>query len=108
MPEASEDSGSKNDIERQEVAATILFVDIVDSLEMANYLSPGSYDDVLKEFYEIAGQAIARYVEFGICEVTPEDVDIRGDEVCILLHSGELKSDVAGALGLACDLRPKA
>lgn len=107
MPQASDESSSNSDIERQEVAATVLFVDIVDSLEMANYLTPTAYDDVLNEFYEIAAQAIARYVEFGVCQPALQDIAIRGDEVCVVLHSGDLKSDVEGALGLASEIKVK-
>ena len=107
MPQDSEHPGASNEVERQQVAATILFVDIVDSLGMANYLSPASYDDVLSEFYEITGQAVARHVEFGGGEVGLEDIIIRGDEVCILFHSGELRSDIEGALGLASEIKVK-
>lgn len=81
------------------VNATILFVDIVDSTELANYWDLKKYNDFLNEFQErmLAGISLWRS---GI-----KKVEIAGDELLVLYHSGDTKADIVNAIVLAVNLK---
>lgn len=97
--------GTDNPSSLRRLTATILFADIVGSLELANYLDALAYEKVLREWHEVATAAVRLCAERELCRLAPGDVSIRGDELCVLFHSGDLRQDITGALTVAAEVK---
>jgi class 3 adenylate cyclase len=79
----------------KKVTATILFVDIMDSMELANYWSDKKYNDFLNEYQwrmltqiELAGKK-------GIT-----DIKVVGDELAVFYSSQDIVADIIRAIDL--------
>ena len=81
------------------VTATILFVDIMDSMEMANYWDTRKYGDFLNEFQRI--------MQRGICiwETGIRQVKLAGDELVVFYCSKDIAEDILNAIQLANTLK---
>jgi len=79
----------------KKVTATILFVDIMDSVEIANYWDTRRYSDFLNEFRRVMLRGISAY------EKDIKDVQLKGDELVVFYASGDVRRDVAYAVHLA-------
>jgi len=81
------------------VTATILFVDIMDSMEMANYWDTKKYSDFLNEFQ--------RVMQHGICiwQKGIEQIKFAGDELVVFYCSKDVGEDIINAIQLANTLK---
>jgi len=83
----------------KKVTATILFVDIMDSMELANYWDARKYGDFLNEFQETMQRGICIWEE-GI-----RQVKIAGDELVVFYCSKNVAGDILNAIQLANTLK---
>lgn len=67
--------------------ATILFADIVGCAEVSNELSPQKYDEFVSEFHRIGMDVQALLFPQGEYTVEEFELAVRGDEVCLILHT---------------------
>ena len=67
--------------------ATILFADIVGCAEVSNELSPQKYDEFVSEFHRIGMEVQALLFPEGEYSVEELELAVRGDEVCLILHT---------------------
>jgi class 3 adenylate cyclase len=83
----------------KKVTATILFVDIMDSMEMANYWDTKKYSDYLNEFQYT--------MQRGICiwETGIRQVKLAGDELIVFYCSRDVGEDIVNAIQLANSLK---
>jgi tetratricopeptide (TPR) repeat protein len=79
----------------KKVTATILFVDIIDSMEIANYWDTRKYSDFLNEFRRVMLRGI------GAHEKIIKSMQLKGDELVVFYASGDVRRDVALAVYLA-------
>jgi len=81
------------------VDATILFVDIMDSMEIANYWSATKYSDFINEFQ--------RLMQHGIClwQKGIKQVKLAGDELVVFYCSKDIIEDIVNAICLANTLK---
>jgi tetratricopeptide (TPR) repeat protein len=84
----------------KKVTATILFVDIMDSMELANYWSDKKYNDFLNEFQWMMLAQIELVGKGGIT-----DVKIVGDELAVFYSSEDIAADIVRAINLANELK---
>jgi tetratricopeptide (TPR) repeat protein len=84
----------------QIVDATILFVDIMDSMELANYWSDKKYNDFLNEFQWTMLSQIELEGKRGIT-----DIKIVGDELAVFYSSKNITEDIVRAIDLANALK---
>lgn len=92
-------SSTNSSIRRSSLAITPPYVDLINSIELANYWSPKRYNDFLNEFQErmITG------VDFWGGQVT--DLKIAADELVVLFASGDVRKDISNAITLATNLK---
>lgn len=81
------------------VTATILFVDIMDSMEMANYWDTKKYSDFLSEFQRVMQHAICIWQK-GI-----RQIKCAGDELVVFYCSKDVGDDIVNAIQLANTLK---
>jgi len=69
--------------------AVILFADIVGASEVSNNCSIDEYDSFIDEFHDICKKT--RDLIFPTSEYSVEEIEssIKGDEICLILHSGK-------------------
>ena len=67
--------------------ATILFADIVGCSEVSNELGPTEYDTFVSEFQQIGMDAQELLFPKGEYDDTKFELTVRGDEVCLILHT---------------------
>jgi len=79
----------------KKVTATILFVDIMDSMEIANYWDTKKYNEFLNEFQRIMLMGIELYKK-GI-----KKVQLVGDELVVFYSSKDVAEDIVNAMLLA-------
>lgn len=84
----------------KKVTATILFVDIMDSMELANYWSDKRYNDFLNEFQWMMLTQIELEGKRGIT-----DVKIVGDELAVFYSSKDVTADILRAIDFANELK---
>lgn len=83
----------------KKLTATILFADIMDSVEMANYWDTRKYGDFLNEFQRIMQHAICIWKR-GI-----RQVKLAGDELVVFYCSRDVAEDIVNAIQLANTLK---
>ena len=83
----------------KKVTATILFVDIMDSMEMANYWDTRKYSDFLNEFQRVMQDSICLW-RTGI-----KQVKLAGDELVVFYCSNDIAEDILNAIQLANTLK---
>lgn len=83
----------------RKLTATILFVDIMDSMEMANYWGTMQYCDFLNEFQETMQRGICLWKE-GI-----KQIKLAGDELAVFYSSNDVTEDATNAIQLANTLK---
>ncbi len=83
----------------KKVTATILFVDIMDSMEIANYWDTKKYSDFINEFQ--------RLMQHGICiwRRGIKQIKFSGDELVVFYCSKDIKEDIVNAICLANTLK---
>jgi len=81
------------------VTATILFVDIMDSLEIANYWGTTKYNKFLNEFQ--------RLMQNGICiwRKGIKQIKLAGDELVVFYCSKNITEDIVNSIALANTLK---
>ena len=81
------------------VTATVLFVDIMDSMEIANYWDTTKYSDFINEFQ--------RLMQHGICiwRRGIKQTKFSGDELVVFYCSKDVKEDIVDAICLANTLK---
>lgn len=77
------------------VTATILFADIMDSMEMANYYSTTKYNNFLNEFQRCMQLSISLWNK------RIKQIKLAGDELVVFYASKDVKSDILSAIALA-------
>ncbi len=83
----------------KKVTATILFVDIMNSMEIANYWDTRKYNDFINEFQRAMLRGITGY-SLGI-----RSLQLKGDELVVFYASSDISQDVARAVDLAKALK---
>ncbi len=91
--------------EPKKIDATILFADIVDSLQLANYLGVDRYEEVLREWYDITKHVIENCERLALSPIMLGDVSIRGDELCVFFRSGSTQADIRAAMTVAVETK---
>jgi class 3 adenylate cyclase len=81
------------------IDATILFVDVMDSMEIANYWDTKKYRNFLNEFQETMQDGICLHKD-GI-----KDFKIAGDETVVFYSSKDIGKDIVNAVCLANTLK---
>ena len=81
------------------IKATILFVDLVDSIELANYWDSKKYNDCLNEFQRCMLNGI------DLWRKRIKEIKIVGDELLVLFSSKNIKTDIGNAIDLAVYLK---
>ncbi|MBN1803618.1 MAG: tetratricopeptide repeat protein [Sedimentisphaerales bacterium] len=81
------------------VIATILFVDIMNSMEIANYWAPKKYNDFLNEFQRLMQHGISLWRK-GI-----KQIKLAGDELVVFYCSKDVTWDIVNAISLANTLK---
>ncbi|HUW20011.1 MAG TPA: tetratricopeptide repeat protein [Sedimentisphaerales bacterium] len=81
------------------VTATILFVDIMDSMELANYWDTIKYSNFLNEFQRLMQHGICIWRE-GI-----KQIKLAGDELVVFYWSKDITEDIVNAIQLANTLK---
>jgi len=83
----------------KKVTATILFVDIMNSMEIANYWNAQKYRDFLNEFQ--------RLMQHGIClwKRGIKQIKFAGDEIIVFYSSKNIEDDIVNAIQLANTLK---
>ncbi len=84
---------------RKKISATVLFVDIMNSTEIANYLDTKQYNDFLNEFQHAMLSGIALWNE------RIKEVRLEGDELAVFFYSGDIVKDIVCAINLANTLK---
>jgi len=81
------------------VTATILFVDIMDSVEIANYWGTIKYSNLINEFQ--------RLMQHGICiwKKGIKKIKFEGDELVVFYCSSDIEEDIVNAICLANTLK---
>jgi len=83
----------------EKVTATILFVDIIDSMEIANYWDTRKYNNFLNEFQDTMLRGISLHKK-GI-----KKVKLAGDELVVFYCSKDISEDILNAIELANTLK---
>ena len=83
----------------KKVTATILFVDIMDSLEIANYLDTRKYSDFLNEFQYTMLRGILLHKQ------KIRKAKLAGDELVVFYYSKDIAEDIVSAIELANTLK---
>ncbi|UCG14345.1 MAG: hypothetical protein JSU72_07775 [Deltaproteobacteria bacterium] len=91
----------------EEIIATILFADLMNSTELAKNLSLVEYDEMLVDFqttmFEVVSHHLAHYdyKGFGI----DSEWSIVGDELRLFLYSGRVRFDIRSALLISTKIK---
>jgi class 3 adenylate cyclase len=92
---------------RENVVATILFADLMDSTEMAKNLTLHEYDDMLVNFqstlFEVVSDHLKQYGYAG--NGVDAEWSVVGDELRVFLYSEETRYDVRNALLIATKVK---
>jgi len=92
---------------KENVVATILFVDLMSSTEMAKNMTLQEYDDMIVDFqrtmYEIITHHLSHYGYVG--NGLDSHWSIAGDEMRVFLYSGAIRFDVGNALLIAMKIK---
>lgn len=83
----------------KKVTATILFADIMDSMEIANYWDTAKYSDLINEFQHLMQHSICLW-EKGI-----KQIKFTGDELVVFYCSKNIAEDILNAIQLANTLK---
>jgi class 3 adenylate cyclase/Tfp pilus assembly protein PilF len=83
----------------EKVTATILFADIMDSMEIANYWEARKYDDFLNEFQDAMLRGLSMHRR-GV-----KKINLAGDELVVFYCSKDVSEDVVNAIQLANTLK---
>jgi class 3 adenylate cyclase len=83
----------------EKVTATVLFADIMDSMEIANYWEPRRYDDFLNEFQDAMLRGLSIHKQ-GV-----KRIKLAGDELVVFYCSKDVSEDVVNAIDLANTLK---
>jgi class 3 adenylate cyclase len=83
----------------KKITVTILFVDIMDSMEIANYWGTKKYSDFINEFQ--------RLMQHGICiwQKGIKQIKFAGDELVVFYCSSDIEEDIVNAICLANTLK---
>jgi class 3 adenylate cyclase len=98
--------------------AVVLFVDVVDSAELSNVLSYEQYDEFISDFQQVAKKILSDNLinnpEYSLAKPPCWEATIRGDELCVILYSGNesdlpetSRRDVKTAMRLAIEMKRK-
>jgi len=95
----------KDDWERREIVdAIVLFADVMNSATISDIFDLHKYDKFLSEFQYVAADTIKQ----NVCMSGDEhfvDCSIRGDELCLIMSGGDLKTDIRVALTIAARIK---
>ncbi|TET77736.1 hypothetical protein E3J38_09505, partial [candidate division TA06 bacterium] len=73
--------------------AIVLFADIIGCSEISNNCSIQEYNSIIDEFHAICAETRDLFFPTGEYSVEEMESSIRGDEVCLILHSGKDADD---------------
>ncbi|MBI1745769.1 MAG: tetratricopeptide repeat protein [Acidobacteria bacterium] len=96
----------QRDTQRRElVDAVVLFADVMDSATISDIFHARDYDQkFLSEFQSVAAETITQNVSMAEDEHFV-DCSIRGDEACLIMSAGDLKTDIRVALTVAARIK---
>ena len=91
----------------EEIIATILFADLIDSPELTRGLSTQEYNEMLTDFQNTLFEVVTHHLDFYGYEGFGIDYEwtVEGDELRIFLYSGQVHFDIRNALLLAIKIK---
>jgi tetratricopeptide (TPR) repeat protein len=98
----------------KQIRSVILFADIMNAAEISNNTSTIEYAYILEQFHSCA-EKIIRFLKLHIYQDTVFELDKRGDQICLILHSYDvtkneteenvIKRDVTNAILFAVAIK---